>query len=237
MHTATATACCSLAVPSVKRGIKRGPIRSLSHSMEQRTLPKALSAVLSAADKDKDKDKDKDEEINELKRAVRKLQQHNSILEGILNTKQAELARQEAELLTARSVIPTQAPLQAPPLATTGLSRHTNALRLAARELRTEARAARRETFMLGGGTVDELRPDWARSLCSSLVAVRVPGECGWGARGCPAAALPTPHTPCACARAQTLRPRGLQLTADARQLLVASRLQGASHGHLWALT
>lgn len=138
--------------------------------MEQRTLPKALSAALSAADQDKDKD----EEINELKRAVRKLQQHNSILEGILNTKQAELARQEA--ITARSVIPTQAPSQAPPLATTGLSPHTNALRLAARELRTEARAARRETFMLGGSTVDELRPDWARSLCSSLVAVSARG-------------------------------------------------------------
>ena len=70
--------------------------RKQALSQEQRTLPKALSAVLSAADKDKDKDKDKDEEINELKRAVRKLQQHNSILEGILNTKQAELARQSS---------------------------------------------------------------------------------------------------------------------------------------------
>ena len=132
--------------------------------MEQHTLPKALSATLSAASKD--------EEINELKRTVRKLQQHNAILEGILNSKQAELARQEAELLTARSVIPARAPSPAPPLST---SPDTNALRLAARRLRTEARAARREAFLLGGGAVDELRPDWARSLCSSLVAVSAP--------------------------------------------------------------
>ena len=205
--------------------------------MEQHTLPKALSALpkalsatLSATSKD--------EEINELKRTVRKLQQHNAILEGILNSKQAELSRQEAELLTARSVIPTPAPSPAPPLSTglspdTNTSPDTNALRLAARRLRTEARAARREAFMLGGSAVDELRPDWARSLCSSLVTVSAPlprmlrhGECGVGCR--PAAALPDPHTPRACARAQTLRPRGLQLTADARHLLVASQLQGA---------
>jgi hypothetical protein len=147
--------------------------------MEQRALPKALSAVLSAAEKDKDKD----EEIDELKRTVRKLQQHNTILEGILNTmKQAELASQEPELLTARSVIPTRAPSQAPPLATA--STHTNALRLTARELRTEARAARREAFMLGGGAVDELRPDWARSLCSSLVVAVSARRVACAARG-----------------------------------------------------
>ena len=159
--------------------------------------------MLSAADKDKEKD----EEIDELKRTMRKLQQRNSILEGILNTKQAELERQEAELLTARSVIPSQAPSPAPQLAT-GLSPHTNALRLAARELRTEVRAARTETFMLGGGTVDELRPDWARSLCSSLVVVsgcgvRVGSEAPPGQR---AACSTQPMRMCTCAGAAATR-------------------------------
>ena len=159
--------------------------------------------MLSAADKDKEKD----EEIDELKRTMRKLQQRNSILEGILNTKQAELERQEAELLTARSVMPSQAPSQAPQLAT-GLSPHTNALRLAARELRTEVRAARTETFMLGGGTVDELRPDWARSLCSSLVVVsgcgvRVGSEAPPGQR---AACSTQPMRMCTCAGAAATR-------------------------------
>ena len=159
--------------------------------------------MLSAADKDKEKD----EEIDELKRTMRKLQQRNSILEGILNTKQAELERQEAELLTARSVIPSQAPSPAPQLAT-GLSPHTNALRLAARELRTEVRAARTETFMLGGGTVDELRPDWARSLCNSLVVVsgrrvRVGSEAPPGQR---AACSTLPMRMCTCAGAAATR-------------------------------
>ena len=166
---------------------------------------------------------------------TRKLQQHNSILEGILNTKQAELAGQEAELLTARSVIPTQAPPQAPPLATTGLSPHTNALRLAARELRTEARAARRETFMLGGGTVDELRPDWARSLCSSLVAVRVPGECGWGARGLPgrhAAYSTHPMRMCTCADVAAARPPAdCGREASARGVTAPRRAAMGYHG------
>ena len=154
-------------------------------------LQRALAKERGAAAK-------KDKEIDELKRLAAAQKQRHSILEQILLTKQEELKQQTSAKQSSPVHEPTLAKLEptleeepatplkkkeelvpqtpAPRDSTFAITADLRVLRLSTRKLRTEARAARRQDFMMGGGLAFEMVADWATLCCGNGTALQPRG-------------------------------------------------------------